>query len=98
MVGLEQNEEIKYIYKLYQNYPNPFNPSTTIKFEIPQREDVKIILLNILGEEIDEIFKGELNSGIHEINYDGSSLSSGIYLYQIKTPNIIETRKCILLK
>ncbi len=98
LVGLEQNEEIKYSYKLYQNYPNPFNPSTTIKFDIPQREEVKIILLNILGEEIDEIFKGELNSGIHEINYDGSSLSSGIYLYQIITPNIIETRKCILLK
>jgi len=98
LVGVEQNEGINYSYKLFQNYPNPFNSSTTIRFEIPNREKVRITLYNLTGELINELFDDELNVGAHEIYFNASNLSSGVYLYQIKTSNYVGTKKCILLK
>ncbi len=98
LVSIEETEEIKYTYKLYQNYPNPFNPSTKIRFEIPKKVKVNIRVYSLLGELITELLDDELNSGIHEINFNASNLPSGVYLYQINTSEYIETHKCIFLK
>ena len=85
-------------YKLEQNYPNPFNPTTTIGFGIMEKENVRLSLLNILGEEIRVLLNEEREAGYHSIDFDGRDLPSGVYFYQLWTGSFIETRKMILLR
>ncbi|MEJ2105159.1 MAG: T9SS type A sorting domain-containing protein [Ignavibacteriaceae bacterium] len=85
-------------YKLYQNYPNPFNPTTTIKYDLPQSSVILIQIFNNLGEKVKTLYSGLQSSGTHEIVFDGSSLPSGIYFYQITTKDFSQTKKCLLLK
>lgn len=85
-------------YKLYNNYPNPFNPSTTIKFSVPKSSVVKLIVYNVLSQEVRVLVNGELNTGSHEVEFNASNLSSGIYFYTLISENFIQTKKMILLK
>jgi hypothetical protein len=85
-------------YNLSQNYPNPFNPSTTIKFNLPSRSEVTLRVYDVLGKEIAVLINGELNGGIHKVEFNAAGLSSGLYIYQLITPGFSETRKMILLK
>jgi hypothetical protein len=85
-------------FVLYQNYPNPFNPSTKIKFSLPVSGRVKINVYNTLGQLVETLVDGEMNSGYHEINFDASKLSSGVYLYQLQANDYISVKKMLLLK
>ena len=85
-------------FKLEQNYPNPFNPSTTIRFNLPDASAVKIILYNILGQELRILVNEFKESGVNSINFDASDLKSGIYIYKIEAGNFVQTRKMTLLK
>ncbi len=85
-------------FALYQNYPNPFNPSTTIKFALPVKTNLSLNIYNTLGEKVAEIFKGEMEEGYHEMMFNASGLSSGIYYYTITADNFSETKKMILVK
>jgi hypothetical protein len=91
-------------YELFQNFPNPFNPFTTLKYSLPIESEVKISLYNSLGEAVEVLLDKTQSAGYHEINFDGSKLSSGIYFYSISAKsvdgkNIYNTvRKMILLK
>lgn len=100
-----KNDELPNVYSISQNYPNPFNPSTTIKFALPVNANVKLIIYNILGEQIEVLKDGMMNSGSYELRWDAtaSSISSGIYFYRIEADGIngsrfAETKKMILLK
>lgn len=84
--------------QLYQNYPNPFNPFTVISFGIPSSGEVEISLYDELGRVVKVITKGYYSNGIHSIKFDGSKLSSGIYLLKLQANKIIDTKKMILLK
>ena len=70
-------------FRLYQNYPNPFNPSTRIKFYSPLQTNVKIILFDILGNEIKTLLNKEVNQGTYELELDGSNLASGMYFVKM---------------
>ena len=83
---------------LYQNFPNPFNPSTTIKFSLPLKANIEISVFNSLGEKVADVFNGELEGGYHEVNFNASQLSSGVYLYQLKTADNVFLKKMVLLK
>jgi photosystem II stability/assembly factor-like uncharacterized protein len=85
-------------FEISQNYPNPFNPATNIVFSIAESSNIKIVVYNLIGEEIAVLLNEHKNSGQYEINFDGSGLSSGIYYYQLITPNYITTKKMILLR
>lgn len=85
-------------YDLLQNHPNPFNSKTRIKFTIPQRTYVYLIIYNLLGNEIDILVNEEKAAGIYNIYWDARDLPSGIYFYNIQAGNYIETRKMILLR
>jgi len=99
-------DELIYEFALEQNYPNPFNPSTTIKFTIPGVGDenfrpllTHLIVYDILGREIATLLNKELQPGNYEVNFDGSSLSSGMYFYWIDVGdkyNVV--KKMLLLK
>ncbi len=83
---------------LEQNYPNPFNPKTQIEFELIQDGDVEVVVYNLAGKEVAVLQKGFLSKGIYQFEFDGSELPSGIYLYQVSTPQTTQTRKMILAK
>jgi len=85
-------------YALSQNYPNPFNPTTTIKFSLPESGNVKLIVFNILGEDVKTLLNGVKEAGIHTINFNASELNSGIYFYKIETSNFTAVKKMMLIK
>jgi photosystem II stability/assembly factor-like uncharacterized protein len=85
-------------YSLSQNYPNPFNPSTTIKYNLPKPELVKIEVYNIAGQIIQTLLNKNMSAGSHEIEFNAQNLSSGIYYYRIEAGEFQDVKKMILLK
>lgn len=85
-------------YVLSQNFPNPFNPSTTIKFELPKDERITIKIYDILGKEVKTIVDDFRKQGRYSVSFDGSGLASGIYIYQLKTKDIVLNHKMLLIK
>lgn len=85
-------------YYLGQNFPNPFNPETEFKFGIPAQARVQIQVYNLLGQMVANLLDEIKPAGNYSFRFDGSSLSSGIYLYKIKAGSFVETRKMFLIK
>ncbi len=85
-------------FQLQQNYPNPFNPSTTIRYGLPSRSNMTLTVFNTLGQSVSTLVNGEQEAGYHEVRFDGSGLSSGVYFYRIEAGSFVETRKLVLLK
>jgi len=85
-------------YRLEQNYPNPFNPSTTIKFNLPEAEQVKIDVLNIRGQKVQQLVNDAMTAGSHQVTFDAQYLSSGVYFYVIDAGRFHQVKKMILLK
>ena len=85
-------------FHLFQNYPNPFNPTTTIVFRIAEFEFVNLRVYDVLGNEVATLVNEEKPAGEYEISFDGTVLSSGVYVYQLIAENYIFTRKMLLLK
>ncbi len=90
-------------YALSQNFPNPFNPSTTIAFTIPSSGDVQnprttLTVYDITGKEIKRLFDAKTSSGVHRVTFNARSLSSGVYLYQLKIGEFVQTKKMILIQ
>lgn len=85
-------------FALEQNYPNPFNPVTTIRYQIPQAENVKLIVYDILGRRVKVLVNEHQNAGYYTLKFDASDLSSGIYFYQLKAGSFTQVRKMLLTK
>jgi hypothetical protein len=90
-------------FSLKQNYPNPFNPTTTIQFTIPPRtsrsiENVSLKVFDILGREVATLLNEPLAAGSYQVTFDGSKLSSGIYIYQMTAGGFVNTKRMILVK
>jgi hypothetical protein len=86
------------VIKLHQNYPNPFNPSTTIRYDLPQRSRVSLTVFNALGQQVSTLVQGEQNAGYHEVRLDASGMASGVYFYRMQAGAYVETRKLLLLR
>ncbi len=71
-------------YLLEQNYPNPFNPTTTIGFGLQNKSNVKITILNAIGEEVAVVLNEDREPGFHKIEFNATNLPSGVYFYQLK--------------
>ena len=85
-------------FRLDQNYPNPFNPLTTMQYLIPQVSHVTIKVYDIIGKEIKTLVNEEKLAGKYVVQFDGSNFSSGVYFYQMRAGEFIDTKKFILLK
>ncbi|WP_304129941.1 T9SS type A sorting domain-containing protein [Ignavibacterium album] len=89
-------------FALEQNYPNPFNPSTKIRFNIPdvgsELAQTTLKVYDVLGNEVAILVNEEKPSGRYEIEFDASSLTSGVYFYRLQSGSFIETKKMILLR
>ena len=91
-------------FELSQNFPNPFNPSTAITYALPFESNVKLTVYNTLGQVVKELVNEVKGTGIHKIDFDGSTLSSGVYFYSINAQsldgkkNFSSVKKLLLLK
>ncbi len=92
-------------FELYQNYPNPFNPATIIKYSVPVSDanfasaaNVQLTVYDVLGNEIATLVDKKQPPGIYEISFEASTFPSGVYFYQLKSGQFIQTRKMILLR
>ncbi|MCF8240650.1 MAG: T9SS type A sorting domain-containing protein [Melioribacteraceae bacterium] len=85
-------------YALSQNYPNPFNPTTNIVYQIPKEGRVVIKLYDILGREIQTLVNEHKTQGTYEFTFDGSKLSSGVYIYRITAGEFTASKKFVLMK
>jgi hypothetical protein len=95
--------EVPDTYTLYQNVPNPFNPTTTIRFDLPVRSHVKLIVYDVKGQLVRVLLDRDVGAGSKEIAWDGRDsgghgVASGIYFYRLDTPGFSEARKMILLR
>lgn len=86
-------------YELSQNFPNPFNPTTTIRFALPTAEQASVKVYDMAGREVAELFNQVAAAGqVYNVQFTGSGLASGIYLYVLQTASYREVRKMSLLK
>jgi len=91
------------VFAMDQNYPNPFNPSTMISFRLAVDSKVSMTVFNVLGQEVASLLNGNLVAGSHQVNFDASSLNSGVYMYRIEASgtdgtNFVDVKKMILTK
>ncbi|MDP4114907.1 MAG: T9SS type A sorting domain-containing protein, partial [Bacteroidota bacterium] len=85
-------------YQLSQNYPNPFNPSTTIKFSLPEKANVKLIVYNNIGQQVAELINSSMEPGYHQVQFDASKLASGMYIYRLVAGKFSDTKKMTIIK
>jgi hypothetical protein len=99
----DEAAEIPHEFKLLQNYPNPFNPTTEIEFTIPKYQHVSLVVYDILGRAVKTLVNEERHAGQHRITWNGkndlgSSVSSGVYFYQLKSADMTKVRKMMLVR
>ena len=92
---IEENPET---ITLHQNFPNPFNPTTTISFSLPQAQNAVLQIFDVNGRLVQTLVNGYVSQGEHQISFDASQLSSGLYLYRLVTAEATVTSKMTLLK
>ncbi|MBV6478427.1 MAG: hypothetical protein HGGPFJEG_01182 [Ignavibacteria bacterium] len=85
-------------YALNQNYPNPFNPTTNIKFAIPKKSFVRLLIYDLLGKEVATLVNEELNAGSYQADWNASGYPSGVYFYRIQEDDFVQTRSMVLVK
>jgi hypothetical protein len=85
-------------FSLFQNYPNPFNPLTHISFSIPVTSNVKLVIYDLLGNEIVTLVNELKSPGSYKVKFDAAEFSSGIYFYILNAGNFIETKKMVLIR
>jgi len=94
----KENENTPTSFNLEQNYPNPFNPSTTINYFVEARSSVSLQVFDLLGKGVATLIDETQGPGNYKVSFDASDLAGGIYFYQLKSANNVQTRKMILLK
>jgi hypothetical protein len=85
-------------FKLYNNYPNPFNPSTVIKYDLPKETQVALKVYDMLGRQVASLVNTKQTAGHHEVSFNASALSSGVYIYKIEAGSFNATKKMMLIK
>ncbi|MDP4268230.1 MAG: T9SS type A sorting domain-containing protein [Bacteroidota bacterium] len=102
-VKVDKGAKVPTTFSLSNAYPNPFNPTTNIQFNIAKSENVKLVVFNILGQQVKTLMNGELKAGSYTATWNGkdefgNSVASGIYFYRLESQSFNATKKMILMK
>jgi hypothetical protein len=97
-VAVREHGTVASTFSLQQNYPNPFNPSTVIGFRIPASAYVSLTVFDLLGRETGILVNGIKDAGYHEVTFNASLTTSGVYFYRLQYGSIVETRTMMLIK
>ncbi len=98
LVGIDDGYSVPTTFALSQNYPNPFNARTNIEFELLENSRVKLSVYDITGAKVATLINGEMDAGVHSINWSADNVASGVYYYSLKANGEGSTRKMTLLK
>ena len=98
-----QGWAVPFGYALSQNYPNPFNPETTIRYDLPEAEMVRLFLYNLTGQRVRTLVDGERPAGTYSATWDGTDdtgrdVASGVYLCRMETEEYRAVRKLVLIR
>ena len=90
-------------FSLHQNYPNPFNPITSLRYDLPEQAQVTLIIYDLMGREVTQLINTTQESGYRSVQWNatdsfGNPVSAGVYLYQIRASDYVQTKKMVLLK
>ena len=96
-IGVTTSQSI-HTYELLQNYPNPFNPTTTLRYTLPQRSHVTLIVFNTLGQQVATLVEAMEEPGEHSVKFDGRWLASGVYFYRLQAGSFVRTMKLVILR
>lgn len=99
MIGIQNiSTEVPKEYKLYQNFPNPFNPTTNINFDIIRSGNVKIIVYDLLGREVETLVNQDMSPGRYKFDFNAKDYASGMYIYKIVTHDFVDVKKMLIIK
>ena len=96
--GEEGSDLIPTEYGMEQNYPNPFNPTTTINYQLPEKNHVSLRIYDILGNLVTTLVDQEMEPGYYNVSWNAISLASGVYIYRIISGSFVSTKKLMLMK
>ena len=85
-------------FVLHQNYPNPFNPATSIRYDLPSRDHVRLSVFNAIGQEVATLVDEVQEAGSKTVVFEARSFPSGVYTYRIRAGMLTESKRMILLK
>ncbi len=97
-VSTEPDREIPARIALEQNYPNPFNPETIIQFSLPETADISLDVYDTMGRRVQTLVNEQRSAGEHAVRFDGSGLTSGVYMYRLQAGNEVHIKKMTLIK
>ncbi|HMQ78834.1 MAG TPA: T9SS type A sorting domain-containing protein [Ignavibacteria bacterium] len=98
-IGIQNiSTEIPKEYKLYQNFPNPFNPTTNINFDIIRNGNVRIIVYDLLGREVETLVNQDMSPGRYKLDFNAVNYASGMYIYKIVTSDFVDVKKMLIVK
>ena len=100
---LNREPVIPVTFTLHQNFPNPFNPITNLRYDLPEQAQVTLTIYDLMGREVIQLVNTTQEAGYRSVQWDatdsfGKPVSAGVYLYQIRAGEFVQTRKMILLK
>ncbi len=98
ITDITETNDLPATFDLAQNYPNPFNPSTTIAFTLPSAVKVTLNVYSIDGRLVASLIDHRMPAGSHTVKFDGSNLSSGLYMYTIHAGSFNASKKMVVLK
>jgi len=91
-------DELPAAFELYQNYPNPFNPETTIQFDVAQTGHINLEVFDMLGRRVASLVDAEKAVGTYSVVFNARNLTSGVYVYRIRSQSRTQVRSMLLLK
>ncbi|CUS99439.1 T9SS type A sorting domain-containing protein [Candidatus Chrysopegis kryptomonas] len=94
----EKTSDVPSNFELKQNYPNPFNPETVIEFNLAKSSNVKLIVYNMLGQEVAKLVDEYLTPGSYKVKFYGGNLPSGVYIYKLIADGYVSAKKMVLMK
>jgi hypothetical protein len=103
VTGISEVLGVPKTFAVSPNYPNPFNPTTSIKYQLPQSSDVRLVIYNVLGQRVRTLLNNQIEAGYHEVVWDGlndygNQLGSGIYIYRFEAGDYSRVQKMIMMK
>ena len=98
VTGVEGSMQVPGKFALQQNYPNPFNPSTRITFSVARVANVKLEVYDLLGRKVATLVNETKLPGDYTVDFDGSGLVSGVYFYRLSSPDLVSSKKMMLVK
>ena len=97
-VSIDENQETPVRTELTQNYPNPFNPTTMIDYKLANSGHVMLSVYDMIGRRVATLVNEQVTAGEHQVQFDASNLSSGVYIYRLQTQSETLTRQMVLIK